>query len=97
MFPSINKIFPGKPVQTKYGEGYVLGEKFSSAESETIFFVNIKGVTHEIVGNDILPDMDQNEIFNDMSMLKVPDVADEEPVKVKTGFWSNLFSSKNKT
>jgi hypothetical protein len=28
IFPSINQVFPGKPIQTKYGDGYVLGEKF---------------------------------------------------------------------
>ena len=27
IFPSINQIFPGKPVQTKFGEGFVLGAK----------------------------------------------------------------------
>ena len=28
IFPSINECFPGKPISTKYGDGYILGEKY---------------------------------------------------------------------
>ena len=58
IFPSINQVFPGKPVQTKYGEGYVLGEKFEENSAEKVFFVNIKQKTHELIRSDILPDVD---------------------------------------
>lgn len=61
IFPSINQVFPGKPVITKYGDGYVLGEKYTGSQTkgtDTTYFVNIKGETHEIVRSDILPDHD---------------------------------------
>jgi hypothetical protein len=27
IFPSIDDLFPGKPVKTKFGQGFILGKK----------------------------------------------------------------------
>lgn len=94
IFPSINEVFPGKPIQTKYGEGYILGEKFEDNSTDKTYYVKIKTQTVEIQRSEILPDPDQNEIHNDLSALKVPGEAEPEPtelVEEKTRFFSRFF------
>ena len=85
IFPSINQIFPGKPVQTKFGEGYVLGAKNPEETPEgkpqslsAVFYVNIKGEVLEVTRNDILADRDQNEIENDLTELKDPSLIEKD-------------------
>jgi len=61
IFPSINQVFPGKPVATKYGTGYVLGASDyhkPGQEYKQYYFIKIGKVTHEIERDEILPDAD---------------------------------------
>jgi hypothetical protein len=77
VFPSINEIFPGKPVRTKVGDGFVLGPKKDAAPKKNnrgskepqyqFYYVKIREDIHEIEKNDIFPDYDSNEITNNFN------------------------------
>ena len=55
-------MFPGKPVKTKRGDGFVLGKK---PESEDEFYVKIGGDLVSILRDDIYCDPDQNDSMLD--------------------------------
>jgi hypothetical protein len=73
LYPSINKIFPGKPVRTKHGEGFVLGavdpSEVEDDEVDKLFYVKIGEKVFEVDKNEFLPDADSNEIKNPEKML----------------------------
>lgn len=74
IFPSINENFPGKPVRTKYGEGFILGKSDGEIDDKDgkkleLFYVMIRDETHEMSRNDIYQDPDSNEIVNDQALI----------------------------
>jgi hypothetical protein len=93
-------VFPGKPISTKYGDGYILGEKFEQNVTDKTYYVKIKTQTVEIQRSEILPDVDQNEIHNDLTTLLVPGEAETDSTTIKEeenkGFFSNFFSGGKK-
>mmetsp|Transcript_42310 Transcript_42310/g.64888 ORF Transcript_42310/g.64888 Transcript_42310/m.64888 type:complete len:160 (+) Transcript_42310:4156-4635(+) len=62
VFPSINQTFPGKPVRTKFGDGFILGETTSNfttkPDQPPKFYVKIGEAIHEVDRDDIYPDPD---------------------------------------
>lgn len=52
LFPDSDVIFPGKPINTKFGKGFVLGKK-EDAREET-YYVKIKDELFEVTKADIL-------------------------------------------
>lgn len=71
VFPPITRLFPGKPVTTKYGEGFVLGpkapgfhgtdERSSSELDKRKYYVKIGEDIHEVREELIKPDKDLKE------------------------------------
>ena len=71
IFPHVEKLFPGKPVSTKYGDGFILGPKapeFHGSEDKTPsdlgkrkYYVKIGEDIHEIREELIKPDKELKE------------------------------------
>jgi hypothetical protein len=56
--PSMNTIFPGKPILTRHGEGYILGAKAPDARGRASnkWYCKIREDIMEITEKDIVPD-----------------------------------------
>lgn len=52
LFPDSDVIFPGKPINTRFGKGFVLGKK-EDAQEET-YYVKIKDELFEVTKSDIV-------------------------------------------
>jgi hypothetical protein len=52
LFPDSNVIFPGKPVSTRFGKGFVLGRK--EDKDDEVYYVRIKKELFEVKKEDIL-------------------------------------------
>ena len=75
LVPSIVELFPGKPVETKIGKGFMIGGK---ADDEDKFYVRVDEIVHELKRDQILVDPDQDE-----SMLDEQEKQLIAPVKKK--------------
>jgi hypothetical protein len=51
LFPDSHVIFPGKPVTTRFGKGFVLGAKEGC--SVRTYYVKIKGDVYEVPQTDL--------------------------------------------
>ena len=59
IFPDEEKLFPGKPVRTKYGDGFILGSKQSAYKNEEDkFYVKINEDIREMPARSIYSDLD---------------------------------------
>lgn len=64
IFPDPTQLFPGKPVRTKHGEGFILGAKspdFQKAqvEEEQYYYVMIRGQTYELPKDALQSDVEE--------------------------------------
>ena len=59
-------MFPGKPVRTRHGDGFVLGAKIPDEKStgkrddDKYYYVMIKGQTYELSSEAIYSDLEQD-------------------------------------
>jgi hypothetical protein len=69
IFPSSSQIFPGLPLRTKFGDGFVLGPKRpEEGENEvSIYYVQIskRVEVHEMQVTEILKILEREEIYNE--------------------------------
>ena len=57
-------------MRTKFGDGYVLGKSEYQkdwSEQKQFYYIKIGKNTHEIERDEILPDCDSNDIYNNMA------------------------------
>ena len=68
LIPSVRSLFPGKPINTTQGPGYVIGGKVAGEGEETklksSFYVKVNGDILEMARSEILADSD-GALYND--------------------------------
>ena len=106
VFPDPELLFPGKPVRTKHGDGYILGAKtpdLMSGRSEE-YYVMINQNTYEVARDQIYPDLDSKE-NSAMAFSKIEEISKSQQKEFQgveqktdqqghTGFFKTFFKGK---
>ena len=100
LFPPSVKIFPGRPINTRFGPGYCLGALQGAAVKTEV--VRIAGEDVAVKMNDFVADqadyfMEQCEKQRMNSMFKKANDEDENAPSIFTRIMSYLFTSSDKT
>lgn len=75
-------MFPGKPVRTRHGDGFILGAKIPDEKStsqrardDKYYYVMIKGQTYELSSEAIYSDLEHDSRETSTAQMKVEEIS----------------------